>query len=55
MSNQTVKASQGDTFRCQKCGMELTITKGCRCDDCKTVLSCCGQSLDRVNPNVQNA
>ncbi|MEO9595823.1 hypothetical protein [Rhodopirellula bahusiensis] len=55
MSSQTTKASQGDTYRCKECGMELQITKGCDCDECKTELNCCGQPLDRVNPQVQNA
>lgn len=38
----------GDTFRCQKCGMELQITKGCGCKDPNHVrLECCGQAMSR--------
>ncbi len=55
MPEQMIKANQGDTFRCQKCGMELTITKGCDCDDNMTELKCCGQPLSRVSPKSHKA
>ncbi len=38
MPVQMIKAIQCDTFRCEECGMELTITKGCSCDDNKSEL-----------------
>lgn len=39
----------GDVFRCEKCGMELRITKECGCKDPGHVhLECCGQSLSKV-------
>ena len=33
----------GNVLRCEKCGAEVTVTKGCDCDDCGIV--CCGQPM----------
>ena len=40
---------QGDRFRCQKCGMELTITMACKCTDPDHVrFECCGQAMKKA-------
>lgn len=38
----------GDKFRCQQCGMELTITSDCQCEGASPRLECCGQPLKKV-------
>lgn len=46
----------GDMYRCGKCEFEVHVTKGCDCQDCKTVMECCGQPLEKVtSPSVQNS
>ena len=38
----------GEKFRCEKCGMEMTVTKDCPCpDDSRMTLECCDQALTR--------
>jgi hypothetical protein len=38
----------GEKFRCEKCGMEMTVTKECPCpDDSRMTLECCDQSMMR--------
>ena len=37
---------QGETYRCEQCGMELEITQDCACSDPAMVhLECCGQEM----------
>lgn len=55
MSNEAMKAKQGDTYGGKKSGMKLQIAKDCDCDECRNELKCCGQPLVRVNPQLQNA
>jgi hypothetical protein len=39
---------QGEHFRCQRCGMELEITNGCKCMDPGGVhFQCCGQEMNK--------
>ncbi|TWT55496.1 hypothetical protein CA85_49090 [Allorhodopirellula solitaria] len=45
----------GDMYRCAKCDLEIHVTKGCDCKDCRTDFQCCGQRLEKVTePSVQN-
>jgi hypothetical protein len=38
--------NQGDHFRCVLCGMELEITRSCKCSDAGQVhFQCCGQEM----------
>ena len=54
MSNK-ISPEIGDMFRCEDCGFELHVTKGCNCDPGCTVLQCCGKDLAKVTePEVQN-
>lgn len=40
---------QGDTYRCNGCGMELEITGDCRCTHPEAVhLQCCGAEMTVV-------
>ncbi len=40
---------KGETYRCERCGMELKVSADCACDDPEMVhLECCGQELSRV-------
>lgn len=40
---------KGETYRCERCGMEMEVTADCGCDDPAMVhLECCGQELARV-------
>lgn len=45
----------GDMYRCEKCNMEIHVTKGCECDDGCAAFSCCGQPMTDVTTlPVQN-
>ena len=36
----------GDKFRCDRCGMEIEVTKGCDCPADKHVhFHCCGEEM----------
>lgn len=37
----------GDSFRCERCGMELEITADCRCEE-GVHLECCGQPMIQI-------
>ena len=40
---------EGETYRCESCGMEMQVTADCGCEDPETVhLECCGHALTRV-------
>jgi len=40
---------QGDTFRCSGCGMQLEITKDCRCKEGEHVhFHCCGKEMIKL-------
>jgi hypothetical protein len=37
---------KGDSFLCQKCGMEIQVTADCKCKDGERVsFQCCGQEM----------
>jgi hypothetical protein len=39
---------KGETFRCEKCGMEIQVTADCKCKDAEHVhFECCGQPLTK--------
>jgi hypothetical protein len=39
---------QGEAYRCEVCGMELEITRDCKCEDpAGPRFECCGQQLAR--------
>jgi hypothetical protein len=38
----------GDTFRCDQCGMELALTKDCKCEEGEPHFECCGKPLTAV-------
>ncbi len=41
---------KGDKFRCDKCGMELEVTKDCHCEgDDHVHFHCCGQELTKIS------
>ncbi len=41
--------TEGDHFRCQKCGMEMEITAACNCKDPDHVhFQCCGRDMEKV-------
>lgn len=47
--------STGDMFRCEKCNMEIHVTKGCECEEGCADFQCCGQDMQNVTePTVQN-
>ncbi|WP_372724097.1 hypothetical protein [Novipirellula sp.] len=55
MSPQIEAPKIGDMYRCAKCEMEIHVTKGCDCNDCKTEFLCCGQPMEKVtSPPVMN-
>lgn len=40
---------QGDTFRCDGCGMELKVTKDCGCKESEHVhFHCCGKEMIKI-------
>jgi len=40
---------QGETFRCKACGMELKITKDCKCKQGEHVhFHCCGEEMAKA-------
>jgi hypothetical protein len=37
---------KGDTYRCERCGMEITVTADCKCNDPEHVhLECCAHEM----------
>jgi hypothetical protein len=45
----------GDMFRCEKCNMEIHVTRGCECEEGCASFQCCGQAMKNVTePSVQN-
>ena len=34
----------GEVLVCNECGFEVTVTKGCNCDE-KCVINCCGKPM----------
>ncbi len=40
---------KGERFHCEQCGMEIQVTKECRCDDPDHIhFECCNQDMQRV-------
>ncbi|TWU27664.1 hypothetical protein Pla144_24410 [Bythopirellula polymerisocia] len=39
------KPIKGETYKCEKCGMELKVTADCNCKDGCPELTCCGEPL----------
>ncbi len=35
----------GDHFHCEKCGLEIEVTKGCTCEKGCAEFRCCGQNM----------
>lgn len=53
MTNQH-SPSTGDMFRCEKCQLEIHVTKGCDCEEGCASFQCCGQAMkDVTEPEVQ--
>lgn len=45
----------GDMYRCEKCELEIHITKGCDCEPDCAKFTCCGEQLKKVTePEVMN-
>ncbi len=47
--NDEKKPVKGDTFKCEKCGMEILITEPCECDEGEPSFSCCGEQMEKMN------
>lgn len=45
-------AKTGDVLRCPKCGVEVTVTKDCGCNDCNII--CCGQPMTPVKDSPKS-
>lgn len=55
MSLQEKSPTTGDMYRCEKCSLELHVTKGCDCESPCVELKCCGQDMKNVTAlPVQN-
>jgi hypothetical protein len=40
---------KGDQYRCERCGMQLTVTADCKCNDPDHVhLECCAHEMTRI-------
>lgn len=44
----------GDLYRCEACGLELTVAKACACkpespDACTVPLMCCGKEMTKAS------
>jgi hypothetical protein len=49
MANQADLApKQGESYRCEKCGMEIKVTTDCNCKEGCAQFSCCGAPLKKV-------
>ena len=47
-TSNSATPKKGDTFRCDKCGMEIQVTQDCKCKDGEHVhFECCGQGLTK--------
>ncbi|MCA9198270.1 MAG: hypothetical protein KDA87_12060 [Planctomycetales bacterium] len=45
----------GDMYRCEKCEMEIHVTRGCKCEEGCASFQCCGQAMKNITePAVQN-
>lgn len=55
MVDQQASPNQGDLYRCNKCGLELQITKESRQHSRDVDFKCCGQTMEKLTPLVQNA
>ena len=40
--------SVGDMYACQKCQMQIQVTKGCDCDGKCAELNCCGEPMRNI-------
>jgi hypothetical protein len=38
---------KGETYYCEDCTLEITVTSGCDCDGSKVSLSCCGKPMKK--------
>jgi len=55
MAKTSHAPATGDMYRCESCGLEIHVTKGCECDSPCTVLECCNNPMDQVTElSVQN-
>jgi len=55
MSDLTNSPNTGDMYRCEKCELEIHVTKGCECKDGCSEFKCCGQPMkDVTSLSVQN-
>jgi hypothetical protein len=54
MANPMISPATGDMFRCEKCSLEIHVTKGCECEKGCAEFKCCGQPMkDVTEPTVQ--
>jgi hypothetical protein len=38
----------GQTYRCDKCGMEVKVTRDCQCQEGSPLLACCGEQMTKA-------
>lgn len=41
------KPHQGDTYRCDTCGMEIEVKTPCGCESGDPIFACCGTSMNK--------
>ncbi len=44
----THQPRSGETYRCQKCGMEMEVKQDCKCEQGAPRMECCGQPLTKM-------
>jgi hypothetical protein len=53
--SQDLKPQTHDRFHCEKCGMEIEVTKGCDCEKGCAEFRCCGQDMTPAGDNAAEA
>lgn len=42
-----MSSKKGDILVCKECGLEVTVTRSCGCDDKDCVIICCDKPMEK--------
>jgi len=56
MADELRSLSAGDMLRCEKCGLELHVTRACACEAGCARVECCDETIKKVTePSVPSS
>ena len=55
MNHPNAAPKLGDLYRCSRCGLEVQIVKESQQQGCRVDFKCCGDTMKKITPLVQNA